>query len=78
MEYVTVATIGNATDFGDLTVGARGLDACSNDTRGVRCGGYNNQTTMDYWTMLTAANAVDFGDLTTGRQYNGCMSGVPL
>ena len=78
MEFVTIATTGNATDFGDLTVGARGCDACSNDTRGVRAAGVTEQVTLDYWAMVTAANAVDFGDLNEGKQYTGCFSGVPL
>ena len=77
-DYVTIATTGNAADFGDLSVGHRGVDACSNDTRGVRAAGVSNSTTMDYWAMLTTGNAVDFGDLNDGKMYTGCFSGVPL
>ena len=29
IDYVTIATTGNATDFGDLTVGRHRLAACS-------------------------------------------------
>ena len=40
MDYITIATTGNATDFGDLTV-ARGQGGCvSNSTRGGYMGGY--------------------------------------
>jgi hypothetical protein len=40
--YVTIASLGNASDFGDLTAGNSELDngACSNGTRGVFQGGY--------------------------------------
>ena len=41
MSYVTIASLGNASDFGDLT-GVRSMSngACSNGTRGVFQGGY--------------------------------------
>ena len=40
INYVTIASTGNATDFGDLTVGARrSPGAISNSTRGVFGGG---------------------------------------
>jgi hypothetical protein len=78
MEFVVIQTTGTASAFGDLFGGHRGIDACSNDTRGVACGGYNQSTDMQYWAMLTEGNAADFGDMVDGKQYNGCMSGVPL
>jgi hypothetical protein len=39
MDYITVATTGNATDFGDLIEGYYGLAGVSNATRGVFGGG---------------------------------------
>ena len=39
IDYVTIATPGNATDFGDLTVGSSYLAACSDGTKGVWGGG---------------------------------------
>ena len=64
IEYVTVASTGNATDFGDLTVGRNGAAATNDDTRGVFVGGYTGSgiNTMDYITMGTTGNATDFGD----------------
>jgi hypothetical protein len=31
MDYVTIATLGNTTDFGDLTVSRAFMGACSGD-----------------------------------------------
>ena len=36
IDYITIATLGNAADFGDLTVGRSGLAACSNDHGGLQ------------------------------------------
>jgi len=35
IDYVTIATTGNATDFGDLTVARYRLAGCSNDHGGL-------------------------------------------
>ena len=39
IDYVTIATTSNATDFGDLTVKRSNLSACSDGTKGVFGGG---------------------------------------
>jgi len=36
MDYVTIDTTGNATDFGDLTVERSALAGCSNDHGGLQ------------------------------------------
>ena len=69
IEYITIASTGNDTDFGDLTVVRADTNACSNGSRGVFAGGWNAswavQNTMDYITISTTGNATDFGDLAT-------------
>ncbi len=69
MSYVTIQTLGNSTDFGDLTVARRQFASCANATRGVWGGGYNGSylNTLDYATIQTPSNASDFGDLTQAR-----------
>lgn len=74
IDYVTILTTGNATDFGDLTVTAYGLGACSSDTRGIWAGGWDGsvrQNTIGYVTIASTGNATDFGDLTVGRNGSG-------
>ena len=71
MEFVTIADTSNTTDFGDLTVSRRSLDALSNDTRGIWAGETTNPAmsdVIDFATIATAGNATDFGNLTVGRR----------
>jgi len=76
LEYITFASPGNSTDFGDLTVG-RGSSMCnSNGTTMTIAGGLSPITnTIDSVTIQTPGNAADFGDLTVGRFYGGAASG---
>ena len=70
MEYVTIATTSNTTDFGDLTVARRSLQSLSSETRGIWAGGTTPSMSdvMDYATIATTGNAADFGNLTVGRR----------
>jgi len=72
IDYFTIATVGNATDFGNLTLG-RFDPACSADaTRGITMGGANggNSNIIDYVTVATAGNATDFGDMIAATKHN--------
>ena len=77
MEYVTISTDGNATDFGDLTV-ARSTSGSSHVTYGCFSGGglqSGTSNTIDRITIQTTGNATDHGDLTSTTQNNGGWSG---
>jgi len=64
MDYVAIATNGNATDFGDMSVGNGGKGAaCSNGSRGVMT--TSNDATMGYITVSTLGNTTVFGELTS-------------
>mgnify|MGYP003116169823 CR=1 FL=1 len=74
IDYITIDTTGNATDFGDISVARRDLSGCEDATRGVFVGGStgssgasNFHNTMEYITVATPGNATDFGDLSAGR-----------
>jgi hypothetical protein len=69
IDYITISTTGNATDFGDLSAGRYDLAACSNGSRGIFGGGYvsNGSNIIDYITISTTGNATDFGNLTVSR-----------
>jgi len=73
IDYITIATTGNATNFGNLTVARNYAGGLSNSTRGVFAGG-GTRNVMDYITIDTTGNASDFGDLTTNRTYMGGLS----
>ena len=74
IEFVTIATLGNATDFGDLTTQRYSPGSGSSKTRGV-IGGGNTQpaktNVIDFVTIASAGNASDFGDLTQARMNVG-------
>lgn len=71
IDYVTFATTGNATDFGDLTQVTSALAGTASETRGVFGGGNNSLgnriNVISYITITSSGNALDFGDLTGVR-----------
>ena len=78
IQYVTVATTGNATDFGDLLSDNRSNGCAGNTSRVVWGGGYNGSSqlnTIQYVTTQTTGNSTDFGDLTNSRRSAGGSSG---
>ena len=76
MDYVTIATTGNATDFGDTLLAVERTASTSDGTRGVIGGGssagYKN--TIQYITIASAGNATDFGDLTQVMGWGSAMN----
>jgi hypothetical protein len=67
IQYITIASTGSGTDFGDLTVGRIMTASCASSTRAVCMGGNiggDSQNIIDYITILSTGNATDFGDLT--------------
>ena len=72
MDYVTIATLGNAKDFGDLVTAVFGnAGGAASSVRGVSAGGYTPTTTdtIQYIQFTTTGDAVDFGNLTAGTGY---------
>ena len=77
IDYITIATLGNATDFGDLSVTRQVAGSCNSNTRGCFGGGVTMSNVIDYITIATPGNATDFGDLTAAREYlGGCQNGL--
>ena len=69
IEFITIASTGNATDFGDRTIADFYHGAACSPTRAVFSGDYQ-VVTMDAVEIMTTGNAFDFGDLTQGRLQN--------
>ena len=69
IQYVVIASLGNASDFGDLTSTALGGSAVSNSVRAVTSLGVTSFSggtllnTMEYVTIASTGNSSDFGDL---------------
>ena len=76
IEYITIATEGNAIDFGDITTNARDYQgSCASATRGINAGGQTPTkiNVIEFVTISTTGNATDFGDLTVSRRFTqGC------
>jgi len=68
LDYVTIATLGNATDFGDHD-GLSYQTSTSDLTRGIIAGGADStaRNYIAYITIQTTGNSTDFGDLTVAR-----------
>ena len=68
IEFITIATTGDASDFGDITVYSQGSQACASPTRAVRGAGAGNpanQQVMDFVTIATKGDAINFGELAS-------------
>ena len=77
IDYITISTLGNSADFGDLSQARKAVSGCANSVRGIWSGGYTPTyvNTMDYATISTMGNALDFGDSTwTGSYKSGASS----
>jgi len=78
IEYFTMATRGNTTDFGNASsnTGSINDNAATNRVRGVyhnarTSDGGSNKNILEYVTIASTGNATDFGDLTSTRN-SGC------
>jgi len=66
IQHVTISTLGNTADFGDLTETLRygGVISNGSNDRGIIAGDYPSTKTINYVTISINANAEDFGDLS--------------
>ena len=72
IDFVTIASTGNATDFGDLENKAYNVRGFSSRTRGVAActqkgPSFAAVNTIEYVTIASTGNANDFGDTSTIR-----------
>ena len=84
IEYVTFQTLGNSSDFGDLTQARAGCRSTGgNAVRGIFAGGYSpvanpspvlNSEVIDYTTIATLGNAIDFGDMSEDSENPAIMT----
>ena len=78
LSYVTIATLGNSQDFGNLQQARASCAGLSNSTRGLFAGGYQPtlHSSIEYFQIASTGNAQFFGDLlATTQSLNGnCTS----
>ena len=78
MDYITISSTGNATDFGDLSATLYNHGGFSSSTRGITGGGLlggSVTNVIEYVTIATTGNSTDFGDLLNTISGNsGCAN----
>ena len=78
MNLITIATTGDATDFGDLSYGKAYRGGLASSTRGIFANGQNDQT-YDYVTISSQGGGNDFGEAPTdhmgGSTFNDSVRG---
>ena len=80
IDFVTISTLGDAQDFGDISAGlTRGACGFANATRGVYGSGYfspSRTNNIEYITISSTGNGINFGDLTEVKSevYGACCS----
>ena len=78
IQYITIASTGNAQDFGDLSQSRKNFASFSNNTTGFWAGGDPNGSIVniiDKVAIASLGNATDFGDLTIDREScSGCSN----
>jgi hypothetical protein len=72
IDAITMTSLGNAINFGNLSTGRRFLTATSSPIRAVFGGGhgpvnYSGENVIDYVQFATEGTAIDFGDLSSAR-----------
>ena len=75
IDYVTIQSLGDAVDFGDLIQELASIQSCQSQTRGIITGGIQDsdnaaQNGIEYITMSTLGNASDFGDASAAHNGN--------
>ena len=71
MQLITIASKGNTSDFGDLTIGGARGGAGGNSVRGVYAGGIVDSQinkVIEFVTIASTGNGTVFGDLTIARR----------
>ena len=78
IEYITIETLGNSKDFGDLTYGAQSAHSgLGNRVNAFYAGGSQIPAAQDHINKITVSstgNAVDYGDLLHERASGGGVS----
>ena len=78
IEYITIETLGNTQDFGNLVYSRRGgTSNCASRVRGLLGGGYTGPSDtdgIDFITFSSTGNATDFSNLTSNTHSGSACS----
>ena len=72
VDFITISTAGNATDFGDQNGAGTYGSTTADKTRGIIAGGHPaHNDVIDFFTIASTGDATDFGNLTSSRWLMG-------
>ena len=78
IDYIEIATQGNAQSFGDLTAAREGMGmgTISSAIRGLAMAGWTGSASdiIEYITLASGGNSIDFGNSTQARGWGAGMS----
>ena len=77
IDYITITTMGNSADFGDLEVAKTGKQTIANKNRILFPGGYAGggyQIHISYNNIQSKGNGADFGDLIQVKAGASCVA----
>ncbi len=75
LNFITISTAGNGTDFGDLSTDDIEGGAFASRTRSVAFGRLNHTNIMEFVTFASTGDSTDFGDMVVKRRSaNSCSS----
>ena len=74
IEFFTIPSTGNATDFGNLIASGEGFTGGGNSIRALFIG--NSSKVINFVVYASAGNATDFGDMITSSGYAGGTSSM--
>jgi len=77
IDYITISSLGNAINFGDLQAGTLGGSSCASSVRGIFAGGQKTPlvtAVISFVTFSSTGNASTFGNLTSATEWPSAMS----
>ena len=78
IDFITLSTLGNAQDFGDMVVGASSAAATGSRTRFIKAGGFMEGNSIgnqiEFNTFASLGNAIDFGNLIEANEATSAVS----
>ena len=75
-EFVSITSLGNSQEFGNLSVARNAVGGCSSSTRGLVSGGLTPSLSdvIDFCTIATLGDFTDFGNLSVARRSGASCS----
>ena len=76
IDYLSISTLGNTQDFGDISSGTRYRAGCAaSRTRGVFAGGVPETADIHFITIASTGNSTDYSNLTDSKAAtSGCSN----